>query len=88
MWRSGNTLLHIHIKERTGGKTGWKKFFISAMEGGKTARKETAIKTEEVADTRPTSTMRRISRDEANIKTGVSMKKRTSQEMRHPPRTK
>ena len=36
----------------------WKKFFISAMENEKIARKETVIKTEEIADTRLTSAMR------------------------------
>ena len=36
----------------------WKKFFISAMESEKIARKETVIKTEEIADTRLTSAMR------------------------------
>ena len=36
----------------------WKEFFISAMEREKNARKETVIKTEEIADTRPTSAMR------------------------------
>lgn len=48
----------MYAKRKTEVKQAWTRYFSYAMEKEKNAKKEGAIKTEEIADTRPTSAMR------------------------------